>query len=91
MNIVPASFVLILIACRNFGARSMDVPLDPEIERVVRQKVESGEYPSVAVLIEEALFLLVERDWSKTQADLQERMPSVFDLDSQPSTEGDHP
>jgi Arc/MetJ-type ribon-helix-helix transcriptional regulator len=69
----------------------MDVPMDPEIEKVVRQKVVSGEYPSVAVLVEEALFLLVERDWSRTQADLQERMPSVFDADPQPSTEGDHP
>ena len=65
----------------------MDVPLDPEIERVVRQKVESGEYPSISDLVEEALFLLVERDWSRSQADLQERMPSVFDSD--PAHEGD--
>jgi Arc/MetJ-type ribon-helix-helix transcriptional regulator len=69
----------------------MDVPLDPEIERVVRQKVESGEYPSVAILIEEALFLLVERDWSRSQADLQERMPAVFDPDPPTSAEGDRP
>ena len=67
----------------------MDVPLDPEIERVMRQKVESGEYPSVAVLVEEALFLLVERDWARSQADLQERMPSAFDLGPQPSTARD--
>ena len=39
----------------------MEVPLDPEIERIVRQKVASGEYASVADLVEEALFLLVER------------------------------
>ena len=36
----------------------MDVPLHPEIERVVRQKVDSGEYSSIAELVEEALFLL---------------------------------
>ena len=69
----------------------MDVPLDPEIERVVRQKVENGEYPSIAVLFEEALFLLVERDWSRSQADLQDRMPSVFDPKLPPSTEGERP
>ncbi len=57
----------------------MDIPLDPEIERVVRQKVEGGEYPSVAELIEEALFLLVERDWSRRQEELRARMPAVFD------------
>jgi Arc/MetJ-type ribon-helix-helix transcriptional regulator len=67
----------------------MDVPLDPEIERVVRRKVESGEYPSVSVLVEEALFLLVERDWARSQADLQEHMPSIFDPGSQPPTESD--
>jgi Arc/MetJ-type ribon-helix-helix transcriptional regulator len=67
----------------------MDVPMDPEIERVVRRKVESGEYPSVGVLIEEALFLLVERDWARSQAELQEQVPSAFDFGPQPSKEGD--
>jgi hypothetical protein len=66
-------------------------PLDPEIERVVRQKVESGEYPSVAALFEEALFLLVERDWSKVQEELHERMPSVFGPDPSSPPEGDRP
>ncbi len=59
----------------------MEVPLDPEIEQVVRQKIENGEYPSLAVLFEEALFLLVERDWSNSQADLHQRMPAVFEPD----------
>ena len=57
----------------------MDVPLDPEIERVVLAKVGRGEYPSVAVLVEEALYLLVERDWSLSQLELQERVPSAFE------------
>ncbi len=69
----------------------MDVPLHPEIEQVVRQKVESGEYPSVAALFEEALFLLVERDWSKVQEELNERMPSIFGPDPASPTEGDRP
>ena len=63
--------------------------MDPEIERVVRHKVDSGEYPSIAELVEEALFLLVERDWSRSQAELQERMPAVFDVDPQSSIAND--
>ncbi len=53
----------------------MDIPLDPEIEAVVRRKVASGEYPSVAVLVEEALFLLVQRDWADRQAELNRGTP----------------
>ena len=66
----------------------MDVPLHPEIERVVRQKVESGEYPSIAALVEEALFLLVERDWARCQAELLEKVPSAFGPDISDSSEG---
>jgi Arc/MetJ-type ribon-helix-helix transcriptional regulator len=69
----------------------MDVPLHPEIERVVRQKVESGEYPSIAALVEEALFLLVERDWSRCQAELLEKVPSAFGLDSEALTDPKSP
>jgi Arc/MetJ-type ribon-helix-helix transcriptional regulator len=69
----------------------MEVPLDPEIERVVLAKVERGEYPSVADLIEEALYLLVERDWSRSQAELQERVPSVFDSMTGTPEGGDQP
>ena len=57
----------------------MEVPLDEEIERVVLAKVARGEYPSVAELVEEALYLLVERDWSQSQLELQQRVPSAFD------------
>jgi Arc/MetJ-type ribon-helix-helix transcriptional regulator len=57
----------------------MEVPLDPEIERVVLDKVARGEYPSVVELVEDALYLLVERDWARSQADLQARMPAIFE------------
>lgn len=69
----------------------MEVPMDPEIERVVLQKVASGEYPSIEVIVEEALFLLVERDWARIQSQLQERVPSAFDLGTQSPAEGDQP
>ena len=69
----------------------MDVPLHPEIERVVRQKVESGEYPSIAALVEEALFLLVERDWVRCQAELLEKVPSAFGPVPDSPTEGERP
>ncbi len=51
----------------------MEVKLAPEIEAVVRDKVAAGEYPSVAALVEEALFLLVERDWHIAQRILHEQ------------------
>jgi Arc/MetJ-type ribon-helix-helix transcriptional regulator len=69
----------------------MDVPLDPEIERVVLDKVARAEYPSVAELVEEALFLLVERDWSRSQAELQGRMPSIFEGITDPTPGADPP
>ncbi len=52
----------------------MEIPLDPEIEQVVRRKVEGGEYPSAAALVEEALMLLVERDWQRSREALFERL-----------------
>ena len=63
--------------------------MDPEIERVVLQKVERGDYPSVAELVEEALYLLVERDWARSQAELQERVPSAFDAMTETPTGDD--
>ena len=57
----------------------MEIPLDPEIERVVRDQVARGDYPSVEAMVEEALFLLVERDWTRSQADLLGRSPGVFE------------
>ncbi len=52
----------------------MEVPLDPEIEEIVRRKVAGGEYPSVSALVEEALMLLVERDWQRSRRELFERL-----------------
>ena len=69
----------------------MEVPMDPEIERVVLEKVARGDYPSVAELVEEALYLLVERDWAKSQVELQERVPSVFEAMTETPTGGDQP
>ena len=59
----------------------MEIPLAPEIEEVVRRKVEVGEYVSVAALIEEALFLLVERDFERSQRELIRQLgPDGLDL-----------
>ena len=69
----------------------MDIPMDPEIERVVLDKVARGEYRSVADLVEEALFLLIERDWAASQAELNSRMPSAFDPPESQSGRGDSP
>lgn len=57
----------------------MEIELAPEVEQVVRDKVASGEYPTVAALVEEALYLLVERDWRAAQRDLRERAPALFE------------
>lgn len=66
----------------------MEVALPSEIEQVVLAKVAAGEYPSVALLVEEALFLLVERDWLASRRELEERAPVVFDQPDDPSREG---
>ena len=57
----------------------MEIDLAAEIEQVVLAKVAAGEYPSVAALVEEALFLLVERDWLAAQRSLRERAPFLGD------------
>ena len=40
----------------------MNISVSPAIEELIRQKVESGSYESVAQVIQEALLLLEERD-----------------------------
>jgi antitoxin ParD1/3/4 len=50
----------------------MNIWLPPEVESVVREKVESGRYDSHAQVIQEALILLEERD--KTRALRTERL-----------------
>ena len=67
----------------------MDVPLPPEIEQVVLAKVAAGEYPSVAILVEEALFLLVERDWQALRRDVGERAAFVFEPAGPTTSSGD--
>jgi len=67
----------------------MEVILAPEIEQVVLAKVAAGEYPSVTALVEEALFLLVERDWQVSRRELGERAAGVFDPPSADLPEGD--
>ena len=49
----------------------MHVSLNPEMERLVTEKVESGMYPSADEVIREALRLLHERD-ERRQARLKE-------------------
>ena len=68
----------------------MELELPAEIEAVIRDKVAAGEYPSVAELVEEALFLLVERDWRAAQRNLTERGGLAFDASAMlPESQGD--
>jgi len=50
----------------------MNLWLTPEVEAIVRKKVESGRYDSHAQVIQEALILLDERD--ETRARRTERL-----------------
>ena len=70
------------------GGNRVEVALAPEIEQVVRDKVASGEYPSVASLVEEALFLLVERDWIVSQQELRKRAPFLLNQPEVDAQEG---
>jgi antitoxin ParD1/3/4 len=40
----------------------MDVPLPPELEELVKQKVESGQYSSTSEAVQDALWLLHYQD-----------------------------
>jgi antitoxin ParD1/3/4 len=44
----------------------MDITLPPRLETLIRQKIESGLYDSFSQVIEEALYLLEERDQVRT-------------------------
>ncbi len=51
----------------------MAVTLSPQLEELVRRKVESGLYQSAGEVLEEALRLLDERDhWATLQAELNQ-------------------
>jgi Arc/MetJ-type ribon-helix-helix transcriptional regulator len=69
----------------------MEIPLHPEVEKVVLEKVARGDYRSVAEMVEEALFLLVERDWANSQADLLKGVPTAFDPPTEAPTGDDLP
>ena len=51
----------------------MEIDLAAEIVDVIEQKVAAGQYPSATALVEEALFLLVERDWQEAQGELHKQ------------------
>ena len=66
----------------------MDVTLPAEIEAVILAKVAAGEYASVTALLEEALFLLVQRDWQELRRELGERASFLFDGGDPAEAEG---
>ena len=57
----------------------LQIDLAAEIEQVIERKVAAGEYASVAALVEEALFLLVERDWQAAQSELHAQAGFLWD------------
>ena len=66
----------------------VEVNLTADIERVIEQKLAAREYPSLDALLEEALFLLVERDWQLAQSDLRQQASFLWDEpESGPSEE----
>ena len=66
----------------------LQIDLAAEIEQVIERKVAAGEYSSVTALVEEALFLLVERDWQAAQTDLRAQAGFLWnDPESGSSTE----
>lgn len=53
----------------------MNVSLTPELERMIRKKVETGRYASTSEVVREALRLLEQRDRSE-----QERLAGLRDV-----------
>jgi len=53
----------------------MNVSLTPELERMIREKVETGRYASTSEVVREALRLLEQRDRSE-----QERLAGLRDI-----------
>ena len=63
----------------------MNISLSPRLEQLVRKKVASGTYDSVNQVIEEALFLLEERDvaWSLRRDRLLEEIATgIYQADN---------
>ena len=45
----------------------MNVSLTPDLEKLVKEKVQTGQYPNAAAVVEEALQLLRDRDAAETR------------------------
>lgn len=56
----------------------MNVPLEPELEKLVQEKVKSGRYQTAAEVFRDALLLLKERDENRERLEalLQEGLES---------------
>jgi antitoxin ParD1/3/4 len=44
------------------GEKPVNISLKPELEQWIEQKIESGQYTSASEVVEEALYLLGDRD-----------------------------
>ena len=49
------------------SGQTMDITLTPEIERLVQEKIQRGQYASVDALVQEAVHRLVEEDEEELQ------------------------
>jgi antitoxin ParD1/3/4 len=53
---------MLLVAYLTMGANTMNISLTPQLEELVKRKVDSGLYVSASEVLREALRLLEERD-----------------------------
>lgn len=67
----------------------MNINLTPQLEEIVRQKVESGLYSSASEVVREALRLMEERDQFRAAKLSQLRQAIQDGLDSGPAVELD--
>jgi antitoxin ParD1/3/4 len=66
----------------------MNVPLTPDMEKLVSEKVKSGEYPDATAVLEDALRLLKERDQAEARLEALLR-EGIESGDSADMTEAD--
>ena len=57
----------------------MNITLDPDVEKLVRDKVESGRYTDAAEVVSAALRLLEERERESTRATFEDLVQAGFD------------
>ena len=62
----------------------MNLSLTPELERIVREQVESGRYRSSGEVVREALLLLEERERARAQREEELRREIQKGIDSGP-------